>query len=124
MTTFITFKGCPPFCFYCYTYLLLFIKIILRIFSRYITKHKLETNKQKLCAYLPYLISVSFVERWPLMNPNDMVFIIATYLIFILKIGPALMERREPFKMKGFLVFYNIIKVINSTILAYKVRNM
>ncbi|XP_052742276.1 elongation of very long chain fatty acids protein 7-like [Bicyclus anynana] len=63
---------------------------------------------------------LSFVDKWPLMNPNDVVFIISTYLIFVLKVGPALMHRREPVPMKGFLVFYNIIKVINSSVLAYK----
>ncbi|XP_045773861.1 elongation of very long chain fatty acids protein 7-like [Maniola jurtina] len=63
---------------------------------------------------------LSFVERWPLMNPNDVIFLIFTYLMFILKIGPALMERREPFQMKGFIIFCNVVKVINSTILAYK----
>ncbi|XP_039757197.1 elongation of very long chain fatty acids protein 4-like [Pararge aegeria] len=63
---------------------------------------------------------LSFVERWPLMNPNDVIFIIVTYLIFVLKIGPFLMARREPFKMKGFLILYNIIKITNSSVLAYK----
>ncbi|CAH2245649.1 jg6554 [Pararge aegeria aegeria] len=64
---------------------------------------------------------LSFVERWPLMNPNDVIFIIVTYLIFVLKIGPFLMARREPFKMKGFLILYNIIKITNSSVLAYKI---
>nr|XP_032518405.1 elongation of very long chain fatty acids protein AAEL008004-like [Danaus plexippus plexippus] len=63
---------------------------------------------------------LSFVDRWPLMEPNDMAFIIAIYLVFVFKIGPMLMEKRMPFQLKGFLVFYNGFKVVNSSILSYK----
>lgn len=61
------------------------------------------------------------MDKWPIMNPNDVVFILATYLLFVLKIGPILMEGRNPLPLKGFLIFYNVIKVINSGVLAYKV---
>ncbi|XP_061376926.1 elongation of very long chain fatty acids protein 7-like isoform X2 [Danaus plexippus] len=65
-------------------------------------------------------LKLSFVDRWPLMEPNDMAFIIAIYLVFVFKIGPMLMEKRMPFQLKGFLVFYNGFKVVNSSILSYK----
>ncbi|XP_050344606.1 elongation of very long chain fatty acids protein 7-like [Nymphalis io] len=63
---------------------------------------------------------LSFVEKWPLMNPYDMGFIIVTYFAFILKIGPLLMEKRQPLQLNKFLILYNMVKVINSSILAFK----
>ncbi|XP_059062788.1 elongation of very long chain fatty acids protein 4-like [Achroia grisella] len=63
---------------------------------------------------------LTFVERWPLINPNEVAFVLATYLLFVLKIGPIIMESRTAFRIKGFLIFYNVLKVINSSILAYK----
>ncbi|XP_028177946.1 elongation of very long chain fatty acids protein 4-like [Ostrinia furnacalis] len=61
-----------------------------------------------------------FVDQWPLLNPSEPLFILASYLAFVLKVGPALMEGRPPVQIKGFLIFYNVIKVINSAVLAYK----
>lgn len=67
-------------------------------------------------------VPVDFVEEWPMVNPNEMALILVTYLVFVLKVGPIFMERRPPFPIKGFLVVYNAIKAVNSTILAFKVR--
>lgn len=67
------------------------------------------------------MFTVNFVEQWPLMNPNELLFILASYLLFVLKIGPILMEGRPPVQIKGFLIFYNLFKVINSAVLTYTV---
>lgn len=71
--------------------------------------------------WILFFVSVNFVEKWPLMNVNDVVFILATYLIFVLKVGPLIMEHRSPFQIKLVLLLYNMIKVVNSSVLAYKV---
>ncbi|KAM3957796.1 very long chain fatty acid elongase 7 [Aphomia sociella] len=65
-------------------------------------------------------IRVRFVERWPLIDPSEIAFILATYLVFVLKIGPIIMERRTPFQIKGILLAYNAFKVINSSVLSFK----
>ncbi|KAL0829259.1 hypothetical protein ABMA28_004079 [Loxostege sticticalis] len=64
---------------------------------------------------------LNFVEQWPLMNPNELLFILVSYLLFVLKIGPILMEGRPPVQIKGFLIFYNLFKVINSAVLTYTI---
>ncbi|XP_072949170.1 very long chain fatty acid elongase 7-like [Epargyreus clarus] len=63
---------------------------------------------------------LNFVDKWPLMNFNDVAFVLLTYLLFILKVGPVFMEGRSPFLLKRFLLIYNAVKVVNSTVLAYK----
>lgn len=74
-------------------------------------------NSLTLCFH----ISVAFVERWPLMDPNELVFVLTVYLLFAFKIGPKLLEYRLPLEIKGFLVFYNVFKVVNSSLLMCKV---
>ncbi|KAG6442472.1 hypothetical protein O3G_MSEX002384 [Manduca sexta] len=51
------------------------------------------------------------------MNPNDVAFILITYLLFTFKVGPYIMEKRQPFQIKTFIVIYNVFKIINSVIL-------
>lgn len=56
-----------------------------------------------------------------MMNSNDVLFTLLTYFLFVFKVGPHFMEKRNPLPIKQFLIFYNIVKVINSAYLAYKV---
>ncbi|KAI8432332.1 hypothetical protein MSG28_004746 [Choristoneura fumiferana] len=65
-------------------------------------------------------VSVDFVEKWPVMNSNDLAFILISYLMFVLKIGPMIMEKRAPLQLRGILIAYNMSKIINSGILTYK----
>lgn len=55
------------------------------------------------------------------MDPNDIAFLLVVYLLFVLKVGPAIMDGRNPVRIQSFLLFYNAFKVINSALLAYKV---
>ncbi|XP_073945834.1 very long chain fatty acid elongase 7-like isoform X2 [Choristoneura fumiferana] len=63
---------------------------------------------------------MDFVEKWPVMNSNDLAFILISYLMFVLKIGPMIMEKRAPLQLRGILIAYNMSKIINSGILTYK----
>lgn len=50
-----------------------------------------------------------------MQSPIPICTIIVLYLFFVLKWGPAFMKNREPFKLKGLLIAYNLYNVIFST---------
>ncbi|KAK8772878.1 hypothetical protein V5799_012590 [Amblyomma americanum] len=55
------------------------------------------------------------VRDWPLMgSPALVVCIIASYLYFSLRLGPALMKKRKPFPIRPFVAVYDVIMVILS----------
>lgn len=55
------------------------------------------------------------VDSWFLMeNPWPSLFIVSIYLYFVLKLGPQLMENREPVKMKSFMILYNSCLIVFS----------
>uniref|UniRef100_W8AWR6 Elongation of very long chain fatty acids protein n=1 Tax=Ceratitis capitata TaxID=7213 RepID=W8AWR6_CERCA len=52
------------------------------------------------------------VDGWFLMNsPGPVVSIVALYLLFVLKIGPAYMRDRKPYDLKKAMVVYNAFQV-------------
>lgn len=54
----------------------------------------------------------STMHEWPLMSsPVPVVAILAVYLLFVLKIGPKLMENRKPYNLKNILIGYNAYQV-------------
>ena len=55
-------------------------------------------------------------------NPLPALFIVGIYLYFVLKLGPRLMENREPMKMKPVLIIYNACLVVFSTWWVLKVN--
>ncbi|XP_052752237.1 elongation of very long chain fatty acids protein-like isoform X2 [Galleria mellonella] len=58
------------------------------------------------------------VDEYPLMATlGPVVMIIAIYLLFILKVGPAFMRKREAYKLKKTLLIYNAIQVAASVYL-------
>lgn len=54
-------------------------------------------------------------------SPLSPVLLVATYLVFILKLGPALMEKRKPFILKTPLLIYNTFQVLFSVYAFYRV---
>ncbi|KAH0944884.1 hypothetical protein HN011_010182 [Eciton burchellii] len=55
------------------------------------------------------------VDSWPLMgSPGPMLCIVGTYLIFVLKAGPKMMEKRPAFKLNTILTLYNAFQVVFS----------
>ncbi|KZC08758.1 PREDICTED: elongation of very long chain fatty acids protein AAEL008004 [Dufourea novaeangliae] len=55
------------------------------------------------------------VESWPMMSsPGPMLCIVGTYLAFVLKIGPKMLENRPAYQLNGPLIAYNAFQVIFS----------
>lgn len=53
------------------------------------------------------------VRDWLFMaNPFPMFGILAVYLYFILKWGPAFMKNRKPFNLNKIIIAYNIIQIV------------
>ncbi|GJQ85709.1 hypothetical protein Trydic_g13399 [Trypoxylus dichotomus] len=57
---------------------------------------------------------------WFLITHPVIFPIIAIYLYVVLKLGPKLMEKREPFQMKNILVLYNFLQVVMSCYIVYE----
>ncbi|XP_075236022.1 very long chain fatty acid elongase 7-like isoform X2 [Lycorma delicatula] len=54
-------------------------------------------------------------DHWSLMeSPWKILLTAVMYLAFVLNIGPRFMERRKPFKVKYFLIFYNLVMAVFS----------
>lgn len=59
------------------------------------------------------------VDSWPLMgSPGPMLCIVGTYLIFVLKAGPKMMEKRPAFQLNTVMILYNAFQVLFSIWLA------
>ncbi|XP_024884284.1 elongation of very long chain fatty acids protein 7-like, partial [Temnothorax curvispinosus] len=57
------------------------------------------------------------VDTWFLMeSPGPMLCIVGAYLIFVLKAGPKMMEKRPAFQLNTVMILYNAIQVLFSTI--------
>lgn len=62
--------------------------------------------------YFP-LFLVTAVESWPLMgSPAPLLLTFATYLLFVLSVGPRYMKDRKPMNLNFFTRGYNIFQVI------------
>ncbi|XP_034945966.1 elongation of very long chain fatty acids protein AAEL008004 [Chelonus insularis] len=65
------------------------------------------------------------VDSWFLMSsPGPVLTILAGYLLFVLKVGPKLMESRPPFQLKTVLILYNGFQVLFSIWLVSLVSNV
>ncbi|KOC68918.1 Elongation of very long chain fatty acids protein 7 [Habropoda laboriosa] len=55
------------------------------------------------------------VDSWPMMgSPGPMLCIVGTYLAFVLKVGPKMMEKRPAFQLNFLLIAYNAFQVLFS----------
>ncbi|CAD1469483.1 unnamed protein product, partial [Heterotrigona itama] len=62
------------------------------------------------------------VDSWPMMSsPGPMLCIVGTYLAFVLKVGPKMMEKRPAFQLNNLLILYNALQVLFSIWLTLKV---
>ncbi|XP_072940632.1 very long chain fatty acid elongase 5-like [Epargyreus clarus] len=65
---------------------------------------------------------IDYVDEWFLMgSPVPLLAIWLAYITFVLKLGPAYMKGRPPFKLRKILIAYNIIQVLISCYLCYAV---
>lgn len=55
---------------------------------------------------------------WPVLS------ILIAYLLFVLKIGPKMMENREPFKIKRIMMAYNILQTIYNIFIVSEVSSI
>jgi len=63
------------------------------------------------------------VDTWPLMeSPGPMLCIVGAYLIFVLKAGPKMMEKRPAFQLSTIMIGYNAFQVLFSIWLTSLVR--
>ncbi|CAH2107711.1 unnamed protein product [Euphydryas editha] len=61
------------------------------------------------------------IDFLPLMaSPGPVLMILAGYLLFVLKIGPSLMFKREPYKLTTALILYNAVQVVFSAYLVQR----
>lgn len=73
---------------------------------------------------LSNLIPDPEVDKWVLMeSPGNILMIVAMYLVFVLKIGPAFMKNREPMNLRKSMVIYNGIQVLFSVMLVWMVSS-
>lgn len=61
---------------------------------------------------LDEFIPIPDEDRFGFSTPVFMICVIIAYLAFVLQIGPRIMKNREPFKLKEFILFYNILQVV------------
>ena len=54
-------------------------------------------------------------------NPFPVLLIIGAYLIFVSKLAPYYMKNREPYKLNGIMIVYNIGISVASAIVGYGV---
>nr|XP_023018122.1 elongation of very long chain fatty acids protein AAEL008004-like [Leptinotarsa decemlineata] len=76
-------------------------------------------------AYNPTIFPTKYKHNrlagWPLMsNPLLIMAITILYIYTAKKLGPALMENRKPFNLKKTLFVYNLMQVIFSSWLFYR----
>ncbi|XP_037298932.1 elongation of very long chain fatty acids protein-like [Manduca sexta] len=64
------------------------------------------------------------IDELPLMESlGPIVIILAVYLLFVLKIGPAFMRKREAYKLTNILLAYNAVQVAISLYLVIRYFN-
>ncbi|RZC33724.1 elongation of very long chain fatty acids protein 1-like [Asbolus verrucosus] len=63
-------------------------------------------------------------KMYPLMgSPIPFLCVIIFYVVFNFKVGPAMMSKREPFKIKKFIMSYNLLQIIfNITGIVFGIR--
>lgn len=68
------------------------------------------------------LIPDEEIDELPFMaSLGPVLTILAVYLVFVLKIGPVFMRKREGYKLTYTLLIYNAIQVAFSVYLVYRV---
>lgn len=64
------------------------------------------------------------LKNWFMMSGPLPTLIVCIFYIFIVKvIGPKLMEKRQPFVLRRFMMYYNLFQVILSALIFYRVRH-
>jgi GNS1/SUR4 family len=60
---------------------------------------------------------------WPLLsNPIPVTIFTLAWLVFVLKLGPAMMRNRKPFSFRGFIFIINVLQVVLNAYVTYEVN--
>ncbi|XP_015177519.1 PREDICTED: elongation of very long chain fatty acids protein 1-like [Polistes dominula] len=59
-------------------------------------------------------------QDWILFKPYAVIFILFSYLYFVLVCGPRFMKNRKPYSLKTFIKFYNIFQIFLNGYMVYK----
>ncbi|KAM7345017.1 very long chain fatty acid elongase 1 [Cochliomyia hominivorax] len=65
-----------------------------------------------MASLLDYLNPEESEQRFGMKSPTFVIGIIAAYLLFVYKIGPAIMKNRSPYRLKTLMNIYNVIQVV------------
>lgn len=64
----------------------------------------------------------AIADSWMFMStPWTVLSILIAYLVFVLKLGPKMMENREPFKIKRIMMVYNMSQTVYNLFIVSKV---
>ncbi|KAL2740957.1 elongation of very long chain fatty acids protein 4-like [Vespula squamosa] len=66
------------------------------------------------------LFSDPRAKDWVLFNPWIVIFILFSYLYFVLVCGPRFMKNRQPYSLKTFIRYYNIFQILANSFIVYK----
>jgi hypothetical protein len=65
------------------------------------------------------------IDTWPLMaSSGPMLYTIGIYLIFVLKVGPKIMEKRKAFQLNTVMILYNAFQVLFNAWLVNLILNI
>uniref|UniRef100_A0A336LKC7 Elongation of very long chain fatty acids protein n=1 Tax=Culicoides sonorensis TaxID=179676 RepID=A0A336LKC7_CULSO len=71
-----------------------------------------KLKRPKMIEFLKIKSIVPEVDEYPLMSsPAPILVMTAIYLFVVLKLGPAYMEKRKPYDLRKFLIFYNLFQI-------------
>ncbi|XP_067210097.1 very long chain fatty acid elongase 7-like [Linepithema humile] len=65
--------------------------------------------------YNYYIVELSkpLTRNWPIISsPFEVTFITLAYLYFVLSFGPRYMKNKPPYKLKTFILVYNIMQIL------------
>ncbi|XP_050425914.1 elongation of very long chain fatty acids protein 4-like [Adelges cooleyi] len=72
-----------------------------------------ETQHKLLDLLKNELVADEVVDSWMFMNTPWPVFsTVAVYLLFVLKVGPKMMENRAPYNVKYAMLLYNLVQTL------------
>uniref|UniRef100_A0A8C4J8Y0 very-long-chain 3-oxoacyl-CoA synthase n=1 Tax=Dromaius novaehollandiae TaxID=8790 RepID=A0A8C4J8Y0_DRONO len=63
-------------------------------------------------------------DPWPLVYSSLPVTLFFAFYFFVVALGPCLMHKRQPLKLKGLLITYNLTMVTLSSYMFYEVRRL
>lgn len=80
-----------------------------------------KTTDVSSAVYIHDLFPDPRVGDWLLMSSPYPTFVLTALYLLIVYFGPKVMEKREPFSLKNFIIVYNFFLVLLSAYMLYEV---